>query len=307
MPRRLLALIALLISPTVVASCGSDSEPAGIYVADVMGDGAVSVIDPESGDIRVVEFQDSDAGDRSFAWSPDGQWVAYRNFCCSGGRSELWTMDSDGSNRHQLTFDESPGSFSWLSDGRRIVYGTPLGSSEYRVAVVDDGGVRLFFDREGMLGGLTVSPNGQLVVFNVKGEGRQVGDLWLGGNEIWTANVDGSNERLLVADVEGANGAGIQLSWSPNGEYIAFVRSLEADQPHWKSDIFLVRTDGTGLRQLTKRLGDHTSPTWSPDNKRIAFNYTTGFEDTDMQVWIMNADGTDKRFLGQYGWLTTWR
>ena len=272
-----------------------------------MGDGTLSIIDSESGEIRAIEFTDADRGDQSFLLSPDGQQVAYRNYCCGDGRSELWIMDWDGTNRRQVTFDESPGRFTWLSDGERIVYGSPLGPPMYRIVAVDDGGIQPFFEREGMLGGVTVSPNGQLVVFLVKGEGRQVGDLWLGGSEVWIANVDGSDEQLLVPDDEGAHGAGANLSWSPNGQYIAFDRLVEANQTHWKSDIFIVRTDGTGLRRLTERPGDHTRPTWSPGSKRIAFNYTTGFEDTDKQVWIMNADGTCKRFLGQYGWISSWR
>lgn len=305
--RNSLASVLLAISTTLVAGCSVEPAPSGIYVADVMGDGALTVIDPETNEVRVIEFQGADPGDRSFALSPDGRRVAYRNYCCGDGRSELWIMDWDGGSRHQVTFDESPGRFAWLSDGNRIVYGSPLGPPRYRVVAVDDGGIQPFFEREGMLGGLTVSPNGQLVAFLVKGEGRQVGDLWFGGNEIWIANVDGSDERLLVPDIEGAHGAGGNLSWSPNGQHIAFVRQVEANQPHWKSDIFVVRADGTGLRRLTERPGDHTGPTWSPGSKRIAFNYTTGFEDTDQQVWVMNADGSGKRSLGQYGWLTAWR
>ena len=61
------------------------------------------------------------------------------------------------------------------------------------------------------------------------------------------------------------------------------------------------------MAQLTNGKGDHNWPVWSPDGERIGYMYTTGFEDIDHQVWVMNADGTEQRFLGQYGRINSWR
>lgn len=55
------------------------------------------------------------------------------------------------------------------------------------------------------------------------------------------------------------------------------------------NQIFTVRPDGHGLRQITSLDGDSFNPDWSPDGKRIVFEF-----DTQDGGWveIMKADGT---------------
>jgi Tol biopolymer transport system component len=59
-----------------------------------------------------------------------------------------------------------------------------------------------------------------------------------------------------------------------------------------RPQIFTIRPDGTGLRQLTHVAKGHAagSPEFSPDGTRIVFTI-------DGQVWVMNADGTGQRQL----------
>jgi len=60
---------------------------------------------------------------------------------------------------------------------------------------------------------------------------------------------------------------------------LAFVRD---------SQVFLVRSDGTGLVQLTSD-GVNSEPTWAPDGARIAFVRNQGGTD----IYVMNADGSN--------------
>jgi Tol biopolymer transport system component len=59
-----------------------------------------------------------------------------------------------------------------------------------------------------------------------------------------------------------------------------------------RPQIFTIRPDGTGLRQLTHVAKGHAagSPEFAPDGTRIVFTI-------DGQVWVMNADGTGQRQL----------
>jgi Tol biopolymer transport system component len=66
-----------------------------------------------------------------------------------------------------------------------------------------------------------------------------------------------------------------------NGK-IAFAADLGLGR-----EIYTIKRDGTGLRQLTEFQGDNFSPDWSPDGTRITF------WSADQAVYVMNADGSD--------------
>lgn len=112
--------------------------------------------------------------------------------------------------------------------------------------------------------------------------------------ELHTANVDGTNIRRLTNDDAGD----YQPSWSPDGSRIAWVSSRTG-----LLNIFTMRPDGSDVQQLTfTRMADPlpgsgqsvARPAWSPDGQRIA--YTVGV-DGGAQLWVMNADGSNKRRL----------
>jgi Tol biopolymer transport system component len=68
------------------------------------------------------------------------------------------------------------------------------------------------------------------------------------------------------------------------------------------SQIFTVKPDGTGQRQLIHVADDKTaaSPAWSPDGRRIAFQSNV---DGEFQLWVMNADGSGQaRLLSDPGY-----
>ena len=82
---------------------------------------------------------------------------------------------------------------------------------------------------------------------------------------------------------------------SPNGKQVAFYGKYDRYKT-WS--IHTVDVDGKNLRRLTnvKHVWD-SSPTWSPDGKTIAFAREYRGDDGSMreEVWLMNADGSNKR------------
>ena len=56
------------------------------------------------------------------------------------------------------------------------------------------------------------------------------------------------------------------------------------------SEIYVVNSDGGGLRRLTRNAGPDLAPAWSPDGRRIAFAGSRG-------IHVMNADGSGQRNL----------
>jgi TolB protein len=74
---------------------------------------------------------------------------------------------------------------------------------------------------------------------------------------------------------------------------IAFGADRDGDDK-FDPQIYTVRPDGSGLRQLTSLDGAFQACTaWSPDGDHIAYCTDRGGDDLD--VWVMKADGSDKQ------------
>jgi Tol biopolymer transport system component len=56
-------------------------------------------------------------------------------------------------------------------------------------------------------------------------------------------------------------------NWDPHAQHLAFARQLTAT--NWQ--IFMVRSDGSGLRALTRGPQPALDPAWAPDGRRLAY------------------------------------
>jgi Tol biopolymer transport system component len=76
---------------------------------------------------------------------------------------------------------------------------------------------------------------------------------------------------------------------SPDGKEIAFMSRRDGN---W--NIYIMNSDGTGLRPLTDDAAEDGLPTWSPDGKVIAFVSNRG---GPWAVWAVTPSGGGKRQL----------
>jgi WD40-like Beta Propeller Repeat len=109
--------------------------------------------------------------------------------------------------------------------------------------------------------------------------------------------VAGGTSLIVDEPVPGFNWCGTPC-WSHDGRRIAFDASLGRD---FQSTHLMMMELGDG-RPTFKDLGPGNCPTLSPDDERIAFLLNPGaVEGAPDGVWIMRADGTDRRRVTHYG------
>ena len=86
-----------------------------------------------------------------------------------------------------------------------------------------------------------------------------------------------------------------KIDCSPDGSKIVF--SAPHFGPPQSSNVYVVNTDGTGLRQLTHSTGgkiNNGANSWSPDGRKISF---VSNRDGVYGIYTMNADGSGVKKL----------
>jgi Tol biopolymer transport system component len=92
------------------------------------------------------------------------------------------------------------------------------------------------------------------------------------------------------------------FAWSPDGRRIAFGR-LRGDA----YDIYVMRADGSGQRNLTRNPAQYGGPVWSPDGRRIAFGRLPGDRhELPADLYVMNSDGSGQRRLARRMFASAW-
>jgi dipeptidyl aminopeptidase/acylaminoacyl peptidase len=76
---------------------------------------------------------------------------------------------------------------------------------------------------------------------------------------------------------------------APDGGRVVFVvRLTDLEANRGRTDLWLVSTDGTGLRRLTSHEGSDSNPRWDPDGRTVWFLSDRG---GSSQVWRIPSDG----------------
>jgi TolB protein len=81
----------------------------------------------------------------------------------------------------------------------------------------------------------------------------------------------------------------VEPAWSPNGRLVAFTSRRDG-----RSHIYVMRADGTDVRQVTHGKSDDDGPTWAPGQRRLAFS-------RDRQLFVVGSAGGRARSLTHLG------
>ena len=250
------------------------------------------------------------------------------------GTKEIWAMDYDGENQHQVTHLGSISLSPRISpDNSRIAFAS-LGREGWSIRMFSLDLGRMVSFPGGSEGGSNQSPawaaDGSKIAFSSARSGDP---------EIWVADASGGNLRKLtsfrgpdvsptwnprtnaqiawvsgrtglpqiyIMDQDGANiqrmtdgGYAISPSWSPSGDLLTFSwnRKYGPGAPGGQ-DIYVMDIASKRWMQLTHDAGSNDFPSWAPDGRHIVFERTIGGHSS---IWSMLADGTQQQQLTRVG------
>lgn len=186
------------------------------------------------------------------SWSPSGNRLVFVRTAPKGSGSALWIIGSDGHRQRRLTFGSTDLEPSWAPNGRSIVF-LRIDPKTYQSGIwlirPDGSGPRRILANHQGVAEPVWSPDGRRLLVE-------------DGHAIYIVRPNGSGRRKIVnlsADAKGAL-EDPQPAWSPDGRWIVFCQ-LRAGALGI-SDIWLVGTDGKGLRRVTRSPELDTDPSW---------------------------------------------
>jgi TolB protein len=249
------------------------------------------------------------------------------------GNKEIWAMDYDGSNQHQVTHLKSISlTPRWSPDATKIAFTCYVpfrGITSPQICIYSAASDRLIsFPRyRGSNSSPAYSPDGSQIAFMSSQNGDPeiyVTDAGGGnlhritfaagvstspawnpktGKQIAFVSDRGGDPVLYLANSDGSGvekldlpdmGYSVDPSWSPNGQLLAFCWR----RPSGNFDIYVMDVISKQLVELTRDAGRNERPSWAPDGRHIVFESTRNGQ---RQIWSMLADGSEPRQLTYQG------
>ena len=223
------------------------------------------------------------------AFSPDGQILAFIKQTRPGGG--IYTVPVSGGEEQRVISDgKDHWGVAWTPDGHDLVFANASYPIRMAGALFQEEGTtgwlwkiplrggepeRLLFGQEG----IEPSIQGNRLVYV-----RQRANL-----NIWRRRLDSllsaSAPDKLISSTMMESGP----QFSPDGSKIVFESTRSGTYEIW-----MCRSDGSGLIQLT-HFNSHTgTPRWSPDGQQIAFDSVTG---GNVDIFVIDSQGGSPRRL----------
>jgi len=215
-------------------------------------------------------------------WSPHGYRIAY--WTLVHGQLDIFTVPAEGGEpvavTNDVALDWNP---VWSPDGAYLYFASDRGGSmNLWRAPIDERSGKVSGDMEPVTtpspysGYLTLSHSGRLVAYAQR----------TNTSNILRAAFDSSREAVIAKPTPVTKGSRVAASAevSPDGEWVAFTSGSGRQE-----NLFVVRTDGTDLRQLTDGVYSDRRPAWSPEGKVVAFHSNRSGK---FEVWTIRPDGS---------------
>ena len=195
-----------------------------------------------------------------------------------GGNKEIWLMDYDGANAHQLTSLKSISlTPRWSPDGNRIAFtcfAPYRGVTSAQICMYSTSSSRLIaFPRfPGTNDAPAWSPDGSQIAFTCGASG---------GQQIYVSDPSGGHLQRIT-DAAGVNTSPV---WNPKtGQQIVFVSGRASDE---HPALYIMNADGSSVQKIDlPDKGYVVDPAWSPNGQLLAFSWQR--PDGNYDIYVMD-------------------
>ena len=305
-----------------IAFCRIQKGENGIYIIPAIGGAERRV--------REAHWEEQDFDDvlwlgGRLSWSPDGKVLALSDRPSRNEQSSIFLLSLDSLEARRLTSpSRTGGDFNpaFSPDGRTLAFNRGL--SIYTVPV--SGGEEQYLSSGAQYGwGLAWTPDGRDIVFAQAGFLANAGWLWkisarggeperlqfgqggiepsIRGNRlvysrqelnlnIWRRKLDsllsaGPPDRI-ISSTRMESGP----QYSPDGSKIAFESTRSGAYEVW-----ICRSDGSDLLQLTHYDSISGTPRWSPNGQQIVFDSRVFGSNGNTDIFVVDSHGGSPRML----------
>lgn len=217
---------------------------------------------------------------REFSFAADGTQIIYAANDPNTRGVYLYDLE-EHTNMEVLAAMHEPREPALSPDGKRIAFVQYVGekSSHILTAAVDETDWKQLTEGEHFNWTPRWSPDGKRLLFETTRHETPETSGNGGKRDLYVMDADGKNLTHLTP-----NSWGHHASWSPDGKQIAYMNGA----------IFVMNSDGSGKKNISKGKGRDSEPAWSPDGRWIAFTRTPKGSNA-MDIWIMKSDGTEQQ------------
>jgi serine/threonine protein kinase len=209
-----------------------------------------------------TQLTNSPEDDTAPAIAPDGSRIAFVR------DDDIYVINPDGSEVINLTNGVGESNYpTWSPDSSQLAF--VLDDMIYLMNA--DGSEQQPLSGEpGIYRDLDWSPNGALLAFEFN-------------DDIYTMTL---TDTVMTNLTEGFDARNQKPAWSPDSSQIAFASDREADT----FDIFVMKSDGRDVTQVTVNESIDSAPAWSPDGTRLAFRTA---RDRNDEIYVINVNGSE--------------